>query len=233
MNASKKVSIASTYEAGQNRSNIENNIEFLNKFSFSENIKILEIGCGVGNLTKWTFDNISNDIVGIDISDSGIGFARETYPNIQFEKISGDKLTFADDSFDLVISFDLVEHIPNVEEHFKEVHRVLKRNGQYIFATPNKWTNIPWEIAQTQSLDYRLEHPSLMSVFQLKKRLRNNGYTYQIIKMKVVTDFRIALVREKLGELASVIFKYFPFDFLPLSMSTNFFVCATKGEKSE
>ncbi|RNI29257.1 class I SAM-dependent methyltransferase [Rufibacter latericius] len=46
------------------------------------------------------------------------------------------KLSFADDSFDVVISSEVFEHIPNTYQAFKEVHRVLKPGGRHIFTIP-------------------------------------------------------------------------------------------------
>ncbi len=45
-------------------------------------------------------------------------------------------LTFADDSFDLVLSEDVFEHIPGYQSGFREVHRVLKPGGKHIFSIP-------------------------------------------------------------------------------------------------
>ena len=58
----------------------------------------------------------------------------------------GDDLPFADQSFDTVLSFDVFEHIPDSDKHLREVRRVLKNGGQYLLQTPNKWTNIPFEL---------------------------------------------------------------------------------------
>ncbi|WP_419168974.1 class I SAM-dependent methyltransferase [Halobacteriovorax sp.] len=225
-------SVASSYNsAGHDRSNVDNNLEFLKSQNIPKGSKILEVGCGTGTTSRWLYDNISEDVVGIDISESGINFARENSDKVKYFLMSGDDLNFEENKFDIVISFDLVEHIPNIQKHFSEVSRVLKPGGRYIFATPNKWTNIPWEIVQTRSFKYKEEHPSLLNLFELKDTLKKHGFDYEVIKMKVITPFRINLVKERLGTLASIIFKYSPLDILPLPISTNFFVNATKAKK--
>lgn len=45
-------------------------------------------------------------------------------------------LTFADDSIDLIISEDVMEHVPDYQAGFREVHRVLKKGGKHIFSIP-------------------------------------------------------------------------------------------------
>ena len=212
----------------EDRSNIENNITFFNTFNFRKDLKILEVGCGTGRFSRHLYQDGYWNISGVDISQSGIAIAKEKCPEVDYFVMHGENLDFAESSFDLVVSFDLVEHIPDVDRHFSEVHRVLKKGGQYIFATPNKWTNIPWEIMQTRSLSYKLEHPSLHNFFELGSRLKMHKFEYDIIKLPVVSAFRVNLVRKKLGVFAAFLFKHFPFDLMPIHLSTNFFVRAVK-----
>jgi SAM-dependent methyltransferase len=56
-----------------------------------------------------------------------------------------------DNSFDYVISFQVIEHIKNDEAFVKEIHRVLKPGGKFIHSTPNKKTTLsrnPWHIRE-------------------------------------------------------------------------------------
>ena len=43
-----------------------------------------------------------------------------------------------DNSFDIIISVENLEHLPNIDQHLFEVKRVLKPNGIYLIKTPNK-----------------------------------------------------------------------------------------------
>jgi SAM-dependent methyltransferase len=84
---------------------------------------------------------------------------KEKYPRLtgsefQSEKENGEKikinrhshkiihnqnltsLTFSNEVFDLVLSFDVFEHIPDYQKSFKEIYRVLKKNGTLIFSVP-------------------------------------------------------------------------------------------------
>lgn len=62
------------------------------------------------------------------------------------------RLSFADNSVDLFISSDVLEHIPNVEKAFGEIHRTLKPGGQHIFTVPQ------FVVETTGPLTYRLKH---------------------------------------------------------------------------
>ena len=72
--------------------------------------------------------------------------------NVEFQQVSFPPLTtIADDAFDFVISFQVIEHIQDDHLFVKEVHRVLKPGGTFIFTTPNKkmsLTRNPWHIRE-------------------------------------------------------------------------------------
>jgi len=61
--------------------------------------------------------------------------------------------------------FDVIEHIPNIEDFLKgQVYRVLKEKGIFVFQTPNKIINIPWEIINQRSLTkWKKYHCSLQA----------------------------------------------------------------------
>lgn len=104
------------------------------------NLRWLDLGCGHKILPEWRLkeekDLVSKCkmIVGIDYDLHSL----KNHKNIHF-KVRGDisKLPFSAASFDLVTANLVVEHLENPEVHFKEVNRILKSNGIFIFHTPN------------------------------------------------------------------------------------------------
>ena len=52
-----------------------------------------------------------------------------------------EQLSFPDDSFDLVISEDVLEHVADYQQGLREVHRVLKPGGHHIFSVPFEFTD--------------------------------------------------------------------------------------------
>jgi ubiquinone/menaquinone biosynthesis C-methylase UbiE len=95
--------------------------------------KILELGCGSGDRTKLFYDY--SEVIGIDIKNK-IDYSRKN----KFEFLMSDatKLPFKDESFDAVVSFDVIEHIWNDKEFVSEAYRVCKSGGYVILGTPNR-----------------------------------------------------------------------------------------------
>lgn len=95
-------------------------------------LKILDVGCGDGFLTHHFCIN-NNEVTGIDLKPS----LAKTY-KFKFVKADGIKLPFDDSLFDLVVSFDVIEHISEDSLFVKECYRVLKKGGTFIIGTPNR-----------------------------------------------------------------------------------------------
>ena len=71
--------------------------------------------------------------------------------NVEFVEAVVPPLPFADESFDYVVSFQVIEHIKRDKELVREVHRVLKKGGKFIVSTPNRsmsLTRNPWHIRE-------------------------------------------------------------------------------------
>jgi SAM-dependent methyltransferase len=101
--------------------------------------RVLDAGCGAGYGSA-ELAKSAQFVAGIDISADAIEFAREQYrlPNLAFGRASCASLPHADAAFDLVVAFEVVEHLENWPEFLTEVRRVLVPAGQFIVSTPNK-----------------------------------------------------------------------------------------------
>lgn len=60
-----------------------------------------------------------------------------TNPDIPSENL--ESLSYADHFFDLVLTSETLEHVPDIDKAFAEIHRVLKPGGKHIFTTPVIW----------------------------------------------------------------------------------------------
>ncbi len=120
-------------------------IEHYQRYQFARNITagkiILDAACGEGYGTCLLSQDALR-VVGIDIDPDTISSAKERYKRENTEFVTGsiDSLPFDDNTFDMVVSFETLEHVePKSQNAFlKEIIRVLKKDGLLMISTPNK-----------------------------------------------------------------------------------------------
>lgn len=110
-------------------------MKILKKYSLNCN-NILDLGCGDGTRLNYLLKN-NKKCVGVDISKKAISLAQKQYPKCNFRIASLENLPFKDNSFDLVYSAFVIEHLQNPEKVIKEAIRVLKSNGIIVLMAPN------------------------------------------------------------------------------------------------
>ena len=98
--------------------------------------KTLDCGCGEGYGTDW-LNKMGVDIIGIDCSPKAI---KRTRPPSSREKkfVLGEitRIPFRPNSFDTIISFEVIEHLENGTAYVSQICRLLKDNGIFIGSTP-------------------------------------------------------------------------------------------------
>ncbi len=224
-----------------NWGNLNSNVEFLNRTGLLANPQtILEIGSGRGSMLRWLLAQ-GHNAVGVDLDPDFVGECVSA--GLPVTEASGDKLPFESGSFDLVLSFDVFEHIPDTDRHLREVRRVLRAEGWYLFQTPNKWTNIPFEIirwSRDQGIRHVLardflkppEHCALHNYWQLQRRLLKHGFVPEYHDIPVVNQYFKGKVKRILGSAGLVALRVLNPDRLPMPLHTNFYVSARKIDKA-
>lgn len=95
--------------------------------------KVLDLGCGSGlftsKLKKW-----GADVAGVDFSQGMLEIARTQQPDIKFFKANLTRLPFPSGSFDIVASSLVLHYLKNPKTVCKEVWRVLKPCGYFVFS---------------------------------------------------------------------------------------------------
>jgi ubiquinone/menaquinone biosynthesis C-methylase UbiE len=145
---------------------------------FSDNSKILDIGCGFGTFVLVCRQN-SYKAYGIDLAKYEIEFAQKRF-SIKFPNVSGiyqfasaERLPFKDNTFDVVTLWNLLEHVPDYRLVLTEADRVLKRGGFLFLVCPNYLTIR--EEAHYHLLWFSLI-PKRIGAFYLKLRGRNPDF---------------------------------------------------------
>lgn len=97
-----------------------------------ENKDLLEIGSGTGDKLK-AFASIAKSIKGVDVEHGSC--SKDMLENITY--YDGHTLPFEDNSFDVIFSSNVLEHIPHINDMEKEFQRVLRKDGVAIHIMPN------------------------------------------------------------------------------------------------
>ncbi|BCY28304.1 class I SAM-dependent methyltransferase [Flavobacterium okayamense] len=112
---------------------------------------VLEIGCGEGYGINRIIDKV-NTLTVVDKSKISLKYIAKQYPKVKTLKLKIPPLTeLESNSFDCIISFQVIEHIKDVNLFIKEIHRLLKPNGIAFISTPNKIKTLarnPWHFKE-------------------------------------------------------------------------------------
>jgi SAM-dependent methyltransferase len=118
-----------------------NDLPLLTASRYPKSLRVLEIGCGIGRMTRHLADHFG-EVCGVDVSAEMIKLGREKlrdWGNVKLFETSGvDFAAFPDDYFDLIISLHVFQHCPEkriVSSSVRDAYRVLNRGGIFKFVT--------------------------------------------------------------------------------------------------
>ncbi len=162
--------------------------------------KVLEIGTGSGYGVKYMAP-VCEKFVTIDKFICEVDFA--AYPNVEFKQQTVPPFQgIADNTFDFVVTFQVIEHIQNDHLYAKEIARVLKPGGKLIVTTPTRTMSLsrnPWHIREykpneliTLLKKYFKEvdakgvygNETVMAYYEKNKESVNKIMKYDVLKMQ-------------------------------------------------
>ena len=123
-------------------------------------LHVLEVACGRGGFS-WELARGGARVAGCDFSLAALLAARSKATDLRDGAtagfIQGDaaKLPFASESFDVTISCETIEHVPDVQEALREMYRVTRPGGKLLLTTPN--------------------YANFMGLYEIYARLRHPG----------------------------------------------------------
>lgn len=139
---------------------------------------VLDYGCGSGygaaKLAERAFS-----VCAVDVSEEAISYARKHYgkPNLSFERIQPElDLPYSSNQFDVVTSFQVIEHVSDDNHYIREAYRVLKPGGVFLIITPDRTHRLlplqaPWNRWHIREYSPKSLGHLISPIFSESKRL--------------------------------------------------------------
>ncbi len=176
-------------------------------------LKILDVGCGTGFLTKRLEDY--GTVIGVDSSEESLHYGRKRgVSNLCRFHLSSHPLPFRDEAFHLVLALDILEHLEDDRAALAELRRVMKRGGILALTVPAfQWLWSGW--------DEVLGHRRRYSLGEITRQISSAGLRIQkmsyifcfIFPIAVLVRFIKGFIHRHGGEYSS--------DFVPLPRFIN------------
>ena len=159
----------------------------LTKYSLNESGTMLDVGCGEGRHIFGIMQNYPEmKCIGLDMDDDSLVKAEEGYEffesisnaGAEFLKGSAYSLPFQNNSLDLVVCSEVLEHLHHYNDAVKEIHRVLKPGGKFYASVPASW---PEKICWALSKDYQNQPGGHLRIFNQSKlisEISEVGFTF-------------------------------------------------------
>ena len=150
----------------------------------NESIKILDLGGGEGNFSKYLFDKYKN----WEIYHSDYSLKLNIHPEIKSFELDFTNQNIEVNDFDIITAWEVIEHVPyeKLEFMFNNIYKALKTGGVFIFSTPN------YDSPLIKILDFYSVampfHYTILSEKWLDKYIPENT-KFKIIKKDHTSDF--------------------------------------------
>jgi 2-polyprenyl-3-methyl-5-hydroxy-6-metoxy-1,4-benzoquinol methylase len=189
----------------------------------NKKVKILELGSGRGFLVK-ELDNKGFNIDGSDFNPINIQLAKKIN-NVYLKNLDAENINLKDSTYNIVISVELIEHLPNLKSHFEEVKRILKIEGLYLISTPNKTIEDIYSIFKRKNPKLPKLHVSSQTHKSLKNILQKEGFSIKFLRMNSLTNGQ----KDKLGFLSF----FYPIKILPIKLQPSIICIAKLRRKND
>lgn len=164
---------------------------------------VLDIGCGSGHGSN-TLAKKFKKVHGVDVAQEAIDYAKAHWqePNIEFSIGDSMNMPFADNTFDVVVAFEVFEHLTDWRKFLSEIKRVLKPNGIVYLSTPNKTLYSPgtkkpinphhvFEMTIPEFRSALSEYFTLLSLYGQRTPVYNDHFIWNIVNPILFTFKKI------------------------------------------
>ena len=143
------------------------------KFLVSPNQRILEIGCGTGDLLA----NLSpSHGVGIDFSPEMIARARQRHPKLEFHQLDGHDLSSLNGEFDIIIFSDTINDLWDVQRALEQAKRLCAPHTRLILNFYSHFWQLPLTLAQNLNLAAPMLAQNWLTPEDVDNLLRLSGF---------------------------------------------------------
>ncbi|CAN5383691.1 hypothetical protein BH23CHL1_BH23CHL1_19660 [soil metagenome] len=190
------------------------------------NARILELGSGGGHLGMTLASMGFTQITLSDFTTTTLTAIRERAPRVEVVSADASSLPFEAGSFEVVITTDVIEHLPDVDKHLSEVNRALVSDGLYLVKTPNRLMADAYYKLRDMHDSY-FWHPSMFSSGELRSTFHEHGFETRMIAVRRLTGAQIAklpgpaVLRRVAGRL--------PLGWVPVALQPHLEVVAKKS----
>lgn len=145
---------------------------------------VLDIGCGAGTLSYYLAQK-THSVCGIDISELAIDKCNETKKSLDLKNIEFKVMNFPYEipkkKYDLIICFEVIEHLQEDELALEQIYSLLNPNGLLILSTPS--LNAPLHrLGYTKEFDKKVGHLRRYTENELVKMFRSAGFSILSVK---------------------------------------------------
>jgi ubiquinone/menaquinone biosynthesis C-methylase UbiE len=107
--------------------------------------RVVDAACGTGYGSFMLAQAGASSVVGVDISERALAFARQKYQrdNLSYFMADVTRLALPDGAADMVTSFETIEHVDDAEAALRELTRVLAPRGTLLISSPNRTVTSP------------------------------------------------------------------------------------------
>jgi 2-polyprenyl-3-methyl-5-hydroxy-6-metoxy-1,4-benzoquinol methylase len=124
----------------------EHSSRYIFATEYTKGKNVLDLGCGVGDGAAHLIKKGAASVVGGDVSRNALSFSMKLCIQEDFHPVclSADSLPFCSKQFDVIVAFEVIEHVYRYKDLLEECHRVLKKGGLLLLSTPNKRIDLIW-----------------------------------------------------------------------------------------
>ena len=152
----------------------------------------LEIGCGTGDFIQQILENDRLSITGSEIYLKGLIYAKRNLPSVDFIQLDVTR-GIVDEQFDIIVAFDVLEHIEDDMAAISNIHRMLCRDGVFI-------ASVPQYMYLWSGLDDLVKHKRRYSRRELVTKMRTAGFAVSYATSFVFALFPLMLVNRMLDK---------------------------------